>query len=130
MKRIIIWGAALAWSACAANATEPKEYFALEIQALQLSVEASKAQLRCLDEEGPRCDTNRRLSIAETYQEKLLKLYRRAGTTPGEMMRYYMQHRRELDPLYRSGAYADQIKKLQEEIERLHHEITEEGGQE
>ncbi len=105
-----------------AYAMEPSEYFRLRIEAISLTLEGLRSQIACLKRND--CRTDELISMAERTQVKIYELYQNAGTTPARAALYYTRHRSELDPLFEDGEFADELKKLQREIEAADAELS------
>ena len=104
-------------------------YYALDLQAMKLSLEGSKERLACLEENCPKED---QFAIDDKVQSRIFRLYASKGTTPSKHAGYYAQHQKEIQ------AYFDRNASLQEEYAALEQEIEEvsksikalmEGGQ-
>lgn len=110
----------------AAAEMNPQAYYELEIQARELTLEGLKKRLACI---RSNCELPAQYAIDEEYQQKIMTLHEKAGTTPSRLAAWYTNHAAEtenyrlvnpqlqmqLDTL--SGSFeehSDEIKKLME----------------
>ncbi len=93
-------------------------YYALDLQAMRLSLEGSKERLACLQANCPKED---QYAIDDRVQGKIFRLYASNGTTPSKHAGYYAQHQKEIQ------AYFDRNASLQEEYATLEQEIEKIG---
>jgi len=90
------------------------EYYTLDIQAMELTLEGSKERLDCIQNA---CPQNELYAIDDRVQEKISLLYAKAGTTPSKHIGFYTRNAKE------AKAYFDNHPTLQETYATLTDEI-------
>jgi len=68
------------------------EYYTLDIQAMELTLEGSKERLSCMKNA---CPQNELYAIDDRVQEKISLLYAKAGTTPSKHIGFYTRNAKE-----------------------------------
>lgn len=104
-------------------------YMNLQIRTKELTLSALRKQRQCL--ESSECNTQKLIKILEENQEEIARVYKEEGTTPSESAKYYTEHKKELDRLYRESNYAARLQELQNAIEEEDEKINAlRGGEE
>ena len=108
----------------AAAEMNPQAYYELEIQARELTLEGMQKRLTCMRSD---CQAPAQYAIDEEYQQKIMTLHEKNGTTPSRLAAWYTHHAVEAENYrltnpqlqMRFDALSDSYEKISDEIKKL-----------